>query len=304
MRIVGVSYYAAKEALNAGMLRENAAVSIVHEPTNTHDSNAHAAYCGSYKLGHVPRYAAKLFRASRVPSPIKGLITLTRGQATALEIRIQIGAGIDTAPRRHSLEASSSSASGIYAIVNVFNMRAYIGKAHNMENRRREHLAALQQGTHFSPQLAADWRTHPQRFAFVVVKQVASHRLDSEESKHIDLYGTNDSALGYNQGTGFSPGSRSDPSDTPASQRPVTPRRSTEGQGLQPRGRQGDTSLRPYAERESWESGPSAVARPSTVTNRSTPSRSRKPAAPRGGGCLLMLLVVPVFVCTTLLCVR
>ena len=298
MRIVGVSYYAAKEAMNAGLLRENAAVSIVHEPTNTHDSNAHAAYCGPYKLGHVPRYAAKLFRAARVPSPIKGLVALTRGPSAALEIRLQIGAGIDTAPRRHSLEASSSSASGIYAIVNVFNMRAYIGRANNMENRRREHLAALQQGKHFSPQLLADWRAHRQRFAFVVVKQVASHRLDSEESKHIDLYGTNDSALGYNQGTGFSPGNRSDPSHLTASPRPVIPRLGTGGEELRPRGRQGDTSPRPNAERESRESAPSVVA------NRSTPSLSRQPAALRGGGCLLMLLIVPVFVCTVILYLR
>jgi hypothetical protein len=300
MRIVGLNYYAAHEAHRAGVLHEDVAVSIVHEPTNTHDRNAHAVFCGPHKLGHVPRFAAKLFRAARVPSPIKGRITAVRGSVNTLEIRVRIENGIESSPSRHVISATRSSASGIYAIVNAFDMRAYIGQAFDMEKRRREHLAALQQGTHFSPRLLADWRQHPQRFAFVVLKPAAPHRLDLEESKFIDLYGTNDSELGYNQGMGFAPGSQADPSGTSA--RSATAAHSTRPDEVRSGGRRTDALLSPDAEPASWEPGPSAAGRPRTTT-RPTPPHSRQRATPRGGGCLMMmLLVAPVVVSAALLC--
>jgi hypothetical protein len=304
MRIVGLNYYAANEAHRAGLLHEFVAVSIFHEPTNTHDSDAHAVYCGPHKLGHVPRFAAKLFRAARVPSPIKGSIVLVRGPINALEIRLRIENGIEAAPKRHAINAIRSSASGVYAIANVFDMRAYIGKAHNMEDRRREHLAALQQGKHFSPRLLADWREYPQRFAFVVLKPAALDRLDFEESKFIDLYGTNDSALGYNQGQGFAPGSQSDPSRTSTAPRSATTPPSAAGDGARSDPPRGAPFTNPYADLAEQASRPSAAARPGTATNRPAPPFSRQRGTPRGGGCLMMLLVVPVFLCAALLCLR
>jgi len=303
MRIVGVNYYAAHEAHRAGLLHEDVSVSIVHEPTNTHDQNAHAVYCGPHKLGHVPRFAAKLFRAARVPSPITGRITWVRGSVNTLELRLRIEHGIESSPSRHAMGVARSSASGIYAIVNAFDMRAYIGQAFNMEKRRREHLAALQQGKHSSPRLLADWREYPQRFAFVVVKPAPPPRLDLEESKFIYLYGTNDSALGYNQGQGFAPGSQSDPSRSSTAPRSPTTSRSNADDRARSYPPRGSVSPRRYAGRTAQGSRPRAAAPPSPAPHRHVPPHSRQRAA-SSGGCLLMLVAVPVFVCTALLCLR
>jgi hypothetical protein len=108
-------------------------------------------------------------------------------------------------PDRHGLGIPVGNRSGVYAIVNVGDMRAYIGKAQDVERRRREHVAALQRGKHGSRRLQADWSKSRHTIGFVVLKYLPVDLLDAEEIRSIKAYGTNDAALGYNQGEGFSP---------------------------------------------------------------------------------------------------
>ena len=284
MRVVGIKHYDAQKARATGVLREGALVSIAHEPGNRHDRNAHAVHCGPYKLGHVPRFAAQLLGIARRRSPISCVVTAVLDSADGLEIRLRVDSGIRSAPGPYALEAVASSQSGVYAIVNVVDMRAYIGQGQSMEQRRQSHLSLLRRGTHFSSRLQGDWRQWPQRFALVVLKQAAQSKLNYEEMRAIRLYGTNDLALGYNQGGGFAPSN-----DSPNRRRGVS---ETSGQLFGSEGdddvgrRQNGPGLRPQQDGKGARVGVAPAAR----TNRPASPQKVGPRA-ASGGCMVVLVI-------------
>lgn len=54
-------------------------------------------------------------------------------------------------------ERPSPKAPGVYVIFNRVTMRAYIGKAGNIDSRFRSHREKLRSGKHFSPAMQEDW---------------------------------------------------------------------------------------------------------------------------------------------------
>ncbi len=210
MRVAGLQYYKAEQARASGLLQTGVSVSLVHEPENPRDPDAYAVVCGGYKLGHVPAFAAKLLRAANAPAALTGQVVAVMGQGKDLGVDVAIQTGIEAAPEKYALSSSQRDDRGVYAIVNVFDMRAYIGQSIRLDTRRREHLQDLQARNHSSPGLQADWLSFPQRFAFVVV-DADPNDLVQKERQRVFLYATHHPACGYNQGDGFAPGQPATP---------------------------------------------------------------------------------------------
>lgn len=294
MRVVGIKHYDAEAARAAGVLRDGASVSIAHEPGNRYDPNAHTVHCGSYKLGHVPRFAAQLLGTAPTRSPISCVVTAVLDSADGLEIRLRMESGIQAAPDADALEAVASSQSGVYAIVNVVDMRAYIGQGQSMEQRRQAHLALLRRGTHFSSRLQADWRQWPERFAFVVLNQAAQTQLNYEEMRAIRLYGTNDLALGYNQGGGFAPGN-----DSPTRRRGTSETSGrlfgSEGDDDVGRGRNG-----PGLGTQRDGKGARVGTAPAARTNRPPPRQKVGPGAAPGGWLVVLVIAMLIWLAVAL----
>ena len=215
MRLMGAKHYQAAAADQEGVLRSGAPLKIIHEPDNEHDPDAYQVLCGPYKLGHIPGYAAQVLRAAGVSGPIHATVSGLTKKQSYLEIDIATETGVESSPPQCALGSPQNAVSGVYAIVNAYNLQAYVGRATDMEERRTQHLKALQSRTHFSPLLQSEWQEAPQRFAFVVIKEVPTHALVKEEEYRIFIYGTNSRLCGYNQGSGFDPNSVRKPPQPP-----------------------------------------------------------------------------------------
>ena len=204
MHIVGLRYENAGGALSAGVLKPGAKVNFRHKYINAEHPDAYAAFCKRYKIGFMPRFGSRLLAAAGITSPITSQIRRVSGRGKNVSVIVDIDSPVQTAPGGFSLTDQTSSESGIYAIVNVHNLKAYIGSTGNFNTRRSQHLALLQKGTHFSPQLQRDWLANPLAFAFILVDISPSDR-DNLERKRIYISQTEDPTFGYNQGSGFAP---------------------------------------------------------------------------------------------------
>jgi hypothetical protein len=293
MRVVGSKHHHAREAFDAGVLRAGVAVLIRHQPNNGHDPNAYEVLCADYRIGHISRFAAAILRAARAPAVMSSVVSSVWQDGKSLEIRIAFNTGIESAPANFRLGTPTAADSGIYAIVNVYDMRAYIGKSKDMEQRRRQHLAKLQRGLHPSWSLQADWRNSPQRFAFVTVKAVSVDLLDSQEILALKTYGTNDIALGYNQGEGFSPISDPSPEAEPDSEGGDSAQENTPNTGGQrPASDTGREAISGSAAKQPNRPFAQVLQPPTSGTPplRRTQSGPRRAPKPAGCGCVVMLV--------------
>lgn len=102
---------------------------------------------------------------------------------------------------------------GIYEIRNKISGKQYIGSSVDVERRRIEHIAALQQGEHFNPHLQHSWnKWGEQNFVFDVIEEVNDRdELLAREQVYLDegfgldnLYNVAEIAgggdLGYHEG--------------------------------------------------------------------------------------------------------
>jgi hypothetical protein len=308
MRVAGLQYYKAEQARASGLLQTGVSVSLVHEPENPRDPDAYAVVCGGYKLGHVPAFAAKLLRAANAPAALTGQVVAVMGQGNDLGVDIAIQTGIEAAPEKYALSSSQRDDRGVYAIVNVFDMRAYIGQSTRLDTRRREHLQDLQARNHSSPGLQADWLSFPQRFAFVVV-DADPNDLVQKERQRVYLYATHHPACGYNQGDGFAPGQPMTARQSRVNRNPGVSGRQT-GRDKYRSGRY-QTSMRgssrpgsfrypqpgsSQAGMHSGQSGPSGSAGRSGQATPNQPREVRKPSGPSQppgcSGCVGVLLLL------------
>lgn len=79
--------------------------------------------------------------------------------------------------------------SGIYMIKHKPSGRVYIGSAHNLNGRTREHFLALESNTHGNRKLQEAWlKDGKDAFKFRVVKRCAVEDLFRLEQKFIDKY--------------------------------------------------------------------------------------------------------------------
>lgn len=88
---------------------------------------------------------------------------------------------------------------GIYRITNLKTGRLYIGSAHNIERRWRQHKTDLKRGVHANSRLQWAWRRDgPDSFMFEIVEFVAADELTDAEQRWIDETGCANGQTGYN----------------------------------------------------------------------------------------------------------
>lgn len=218
MRLTGLRYWQASTAVAAGAVCIGAPIRFEQAAERARtdmgeSAFSYRAYCGSYHLGHMPHFASTLLRAASAYIVVGGHIRTVSGSGNSLEIDVSIDSPIESAPSGHTLQCSQDENDGVYAIVNVRDMRAYIGKTANLDRRRKQHLNGLRKGTHPQTQLQQEWLSSPHAFAFVVI-DASPEDIKKKEAYRIFIHGTQDPAIGYNFGEGFSPGPKRERSAT------------------------------------------------------------------------------------------
>lgn len=218
MRVVGLRHYRFDEARQAGLIKLDADVRFIHARVNPpmrpgEHPHSYRAYCGGYHIGYMPDFAARLLCSANASASFTCRISAVDHFDKDSEVMVRFASPLRVAPASYALTRPQVSNCGVYAIVNVCDMRAYVGKTDNLERRRTQHLSDLKQGNHFKARLLAEWRRQPESFAFVVLQEEPSD-LDACEGKYIYIYGTQVAACGYNYGEGRSRGRKSNRSGT------------------------------------------------------------------------------------------
>lgn len=284
MHIVGLKYYSASDARKARALAAGASVNFRQHYESAEHPDAYRAFCRRFFIGHMPRFASRVLVAAGSPSPVAATVISVLGRAGGTQVIVDIASPLSVSPESCSLIRPAPQGFGVYAIVNVRNMKAYIGSTNDFETRRRQHLRELEQGSHFSPNLQREWRADPAAFAFVVLEHAPADLLGQEQRcKYI--YHTEDPAVGYNQGSGFSPAYQA------RSQSHTQPTAA-------PRYPQASSPAASWAAATYGSSGVPAGAGGSTTAAPSSPSgNSKNSAAPQPTGCMIVLAIMALTVC-------
>jgi hypothetical protein len=235
MHVVGLKYYDAPNARRAKALVVGAQVDFQHHYESAEHPDAYRAYCRSYLIGHMPTFASSILVAADRPAPIVGEVAhIKSGRGRALQVIVNLTNSLPEAPKACALLRPASPGNGVYAIVNVRSMKAYIGCTDNFEARRLQHLRELEKGTHFSLNLQRDWAVSPGLFAFVVLDPSPADPFRKEHDRKY-IYHTEDPTVGYNQGGGFdpcfAPRATGRPGHAAAGPHPVSPSRPAAGHG-------------------------------------------------------------------------
>lgn len=94
-------------------------------------------------------------------------------------------------------------ACGIYCIENKVNNKKYIGLSHNIENRWKSHIRALNCNKHINSYLQSSWNKYGENsFDFYIIEQCADNVIKERERYYISLYNTLNREYGYNQTSG------------------------------------------------------------------------------------------------------
>lgn len=206
MRVVGLRYYESQiaKAISSGRLSVGCSLTFRYNPVAA-DPDAFAAYLDGARIGSMPQFASQVLKAGNWISAVDAQVRVVTGHHKDLTVVVDIVSPFESAPQACSLSTPRSERSGVYAIVNVRSMKAYIGCSQRIDERRREHLHALQCGAHFSPHLQRDWNSRQSAFAFVILKAPPQKALLEAEQYFKYIYDAENPAVGYNQGAGFSP---------------------------------------------------------------------------------------------------
>lgn len=291
MHVVGLRYENASGALEAGALIVGATVNFRHKYVSAEHPDAYAAYCSRYKIGFMPRFGSRLLMAAGYSSPITSEIRAVSGSGKSIAVVVEIRSPFSASPSECSLTRPTTDNHGVYAIVNVLNMKAYIGCTGNFELRRRQHLKMLEQGEHFSHFLQRDWKQSPSAFAFVRVDVKPPDMAEKEQLRKY-ISSTEDPAFGYNQGAGFAPTSQPRPASE--GQSTPTPIPSKVGSAPFPR-----PATSPPHRDTGFSTGPatSQEKHPVLQTASSQQNRPSLPSTvPQDTGCLVVLAISCGFV--------
>jgi GIY-YIG catalytic domain len=92
----------------------------------------------------------------------------------------------------------STTASGIYAIVNLKSGKVYIGSASNMSMRMSRHRRDLASGMHSNHLLQSDWNAlhDPTLWMFTILQLTVN--LQEVEQRWVDFYDSSNPEKGYN----------------------------------------------------------------------------------------------------------
>lgn len=99
---------------------------------------------------------------------------------------------------------------GIYKIVNNINGKVYIGQAHNVHARLRDHKECLYGNRHTNNHLLHAWNKYgSENFTFSIIEECSDEELTEREQYWIDYYGGINSDNTYNQRDASSHGTHS-----------------------------------------------------------------------------------------------
>jgi hypothetical protein len=205
MHVVGLQHYDAETARNSGALVLGAKVLFRYYPGSKKHPESYVAYCGGLKIGNMPLFGLKVLAAANCPSPVTSVIRQVSDDGVWMSVIVDIDCPLEASPDACRITTPSTELSGVYAIVNVRNMKVYIGRAKNCNRRRISHVKQLDKGIHPKTNLQRDWQADAASFAFVVLDPTPPD-LDQQERYRQKLYKSKDPAVGYNHGEGFSPG--------------------------------------------------------------------------------------------------
>lgn len=89
--------------------------------------------------------------------------------------------------------------SGVYAIYNCINDKAYVGSSSNLAGRFRSHLSELRKGVHYNEPLQRSWNKHgEENFIFLTLDLCPVIDLTDREQWFMDTWNVLDRAFGYN----------------------------------------------------------------------------------------------------------
>lgn len=286
MHVVGLRYENASGALAAGALKTGAKVTFRHKFVSAEHPDAYVAYCSRFKIGFMPRFGSQLLKTAGYSSPITSTIRTVSGAGHALAVVVDIYSPFGASPPECSLTRPTTDGLGVYAIVNVRNMKAYIGSTESFERRRKQHLQLLERGEHFSPNLQRDWKEDPSAFAFVVV-DIAPAELGRKEQHRIYISSTGNPAFGYNQGAGFSPAVEPRPHSS-HTQPTLYPSRTASGTYASP------ATISPLYHGTGAIATPAASSQSQPATHSSGSQQHRSAStthSPQSSGCLILLAI-------------
>jgi hypothetical protein len=201
LKLKGTRYYLALDAVKAGSLVPGAALSLRHEPNNTHDFNAIAVHLASdnSKIGHLNRKTApeyvsslrskaiisvkvsKVDKESKTDSSLSIIIIVVRLHPDYIDLTAIIRPKI----------IYLSDVPGVYILENLKTGRVYVGQSLDILKRAKTHLTKLIRGNHENQELQRDFTIFGiNGFQFQIVVQIADSksRLEAEAVEISNLH--------------------------------------------------------------------------------------------------------------------
>lgn len=205
MRIQGTRYYCALSEFSAGRLKNGARLKLKHESDNPKDLSAISIsnLSTGAKLGYAARELAPFIR-SLLLRGISYECTIgtikSSGDSIEIDCNLNFNGNIPTS----SFDTTDNSPA-VYAIINLANMKTYVGHTMNLRTRFSEHKKQLDVGKHFSSPMRADWLKYgTERFATAVLKRGGEEaELKGAEREAINRIGSYESINGYNDSDGW-----------------------------------------------------------------------------------------------------
>ena len=88
---------------------------------------------------------------------------------------------------------------GIYAIMNVANLKVYVGQSIDIRRRWTEHLSTLKLDKHFNKHLQGSYIKYgKESFIFTLIEECEQKFLDDRETFWINQFNSTDNRYGYN----------------------------------------------------------------------------------------------------------
>jgi len=193
----GTYYFSDKTLIKLKRIAVGAKVSLQHESENEFDEFAVPVFLSSTneQIGYLPRTHSRKFanlvNLNKIESAV--IEKIEKGEKPAYRIVVKITyqseeiISLDERLFELTLKQLTSS-SGVYAIKNIINNKAYIGSSENIKKRADQHLSSLKNNTHSNLVLQQDYNSlGSSKFRFELVKQnVPSYDLIYEESKQLN----------------------------------------------------------------------------------------------------------------------
>ncbi len=190
----GTRYYDAEKSYNSGFLRVGEVISLKHNSRNSHDKYAVEAYLASSgaMLGHISKdyskkYSELLAQGAVLSSKVSEVSCA--GNEIRVEIEIKYDGGATNPLHSSKIWRFSENlpvSPGVYQLKNDSTKEIYIGSSNNVKLRIRDHIKALESGSHVNKFLQDSYKKNgPNCFSATLLVECASEQLLLVEEKEI-----------------------------------------------------------------------------------------------------------------------